>query len=57
MGDVELPYPVKFPYPVNIHEYLRNLVIGRPDPVKFYYPDKASVHNSEYFFESKNKQL
>ena len=49
VGGAELPYPVKFPYPINVHELLCNLVPGLPYPVKFSYTVKSSGHNSAYF--------
>ena len=62
LGHVELPYPVKFihsiqfPYPINIQEFLHNLILGLPFTVKFPYPVKYSMRNSAYFFKRKNNQ-
>ena len=55
-GGVELPYPVKFPYPVNVQEFLRDFIIGLPYPVKFPYPVKVSIRKSTYLFKSNNHQ-
>ena len=35
VGGDEIPYPVKFPYCINLQEFLLNLVLGLPYPVKF----------------------
>ena len=57
VDDVELPYHVKFPYPVYLKELLHNLVPGLPCPVKITYTLKASWHKFSYFFETNDNQL
>ena len=63
VGGVELPYIVNFPYPVNVQEFLVDLILGLlypikfPSPVKFLHPIKASVRNHAHLFESNNNHL
>ena len=50
-------YPVKFLYPANLQEFIGDLILGLPYPVKFTYSDiflypvKVSMLKSAYFFE------
>ena len=60
MGGVELPYPVKFPYPVNVKEIPYDLILGLYYSVKFIkltYPVKDLVGKSAYLFKNNNNQL
>ena len=66
LGGVELPYPVKFPYHVNVEEILHDLILGLPYsvkypypvefpyPVKFHNPVKASTRKSSYLSKGNN---
>ena len=62
VGDVELPYPVKFTHPVNTQEFLRDFILGLSYPIKFPhsiifpYLAKYSICKSTYFFEINNIQ-
>ena len=49
VGDVELLYPVKFPYPVNVQEFVRNLILRLTHPVKLLYLVNVSIHKSDFF--------
>ena len=50
---VVLPHPIKFYYPVNLQEFLLELITGLNYPVKFPYPVKASMRKSSYFSKYK----
>ena len=43
MGDVELPNPGKFPYPIFLHGFIHNLILGLLYPGKSPYPEKSSI--------------
>ena len=53
--NVEIPYPIKFPYPANVHEFLCDIILSLTYPVKFTYPVtftypiKDSTLKSSYF--------
>ena len=49
--NTDLPYPVKFPYPVNIQELISDFILGLP------YPVKDSILKSEYFLKRSNNNL
>ena len=51
VGDVELPYPIKFPYPNNAQEIPCYLILGLT------YPVKALIRKFDFFFQSNNNQL
>ena len=63
MGDIELPYHVKFTYPANLQDLIHYLILGLtyssmlPYPAMFTYPVKASVRNSTYLFMGNHNQL
>ena len=50
MCDVELPNPGKFPYPIFLHGFIHNLILGRPYPEKYPYPEKDSITQVYIFF-------
>ena len=50
--DVKLLNPVKFPYPANVQERLRDLILGLNHPVKFPYLVKVSMHKFAYFLKA-----
>ena len=54
MCDVELPNAGEISYPVFLHGFLHNLILGLPYPGKFPYRVKSSIHRSSYFFERNN---
>ena len=63
MGDVELPYHVKFTYPANLQNLIHDLILGLTYSailtytVMFPYPVKYSVRNSTFLFMGNHNQL
>ena len=49
LGDFKISYPFKFPYPVNVQEFICDLILILTYPTIFSYHTKDLVRKSAHF--------
>ena len=57
VGDVELPFDVKFLYPCILQKLFSNLVLDLPYCFKISYPIKVLGHKYDCFLKSNKNQI